>query len=222
MEILFEDNHLIIVNKKSGELVQADNTEAIALEDVLKKYIKEKYEKPGDVFLNAAHRLDRPTSGIVIFARTSKALARMNELFKTREVKKTYWAVTKNKPEKEHAHLVHYLVKNEKQNKSYASKEKKPNSVEAKLSYDVIGKSDNYFLLEINLETGRHHQIRSQLTAIGCPIKGDLKYGSARSNPDGSIHLHARRVEFIHPVSLEKMILIAPVPNDPLWKSLEK
>jgi 23S rRNA pseudouridine1911/1915/1917 synthase len=146
----------------------------------------------------------------------------MNELFKTREVKKTYWAVTKNKPEKEHAHLVHWLVKNEKQNKSYASLEKKPNSVEAKLSYDLIAKSDNYFLLEVNLETGRHHQIRSQLTAIGCPIKGDLKYGSARSNPDGSIHLHARKVEFIHPVSLEKISLIAPVPNESLWKSLEK
>ncbi|MBN1463245.1 MAG: RluA family pseudouridine synthase [Paludibacteraceae bacterium] len=220
--ILYEDNHLIAINKTCSDLVQGDKTGDNTLPDRIKAYLKDKYNKPGNVFCGVTHRLDRPTSGVVIFAKTSKALARLNELFKTHEVKKTYWAIVKETPQQAAATLKHYLVRNEQQNKSYAYDLPRVDAKEAVLSYTTLAKSDNYCLLEVNLETGRHHQIRCQLAKIGCPIKGDLKYGFARSNPDGGISLHARKIEFIHPVSKEKIIITAPVPKNNLWKAFEK
>jgi len=219
MTVLYEDNHLIAVNKSSSEIVQGDKTGDEPLSETIKKYIKEKYNKPGDVYLGVTHRLDRPVSGVVLFARTSKALTRLNEMFKTQQVKKTYWAIVKNKPANPEGRLEHYLVRNEKQNKSYAHDKIVPNAKKAALKYKLIGQSDTFFLLEIELETGRHHQIRCQLAKMGCPIKGDLKYGFPRSNPNGGISLHARSVEFIHPVSKELIRITAPVPEDEkLWK----
>lgn len=221
MTVLYEDNHIIIVNKTCSEIVQGDKTGDTPLSETVKQYLKHKYNKPGNVFCGVTHRLDRPTSGIVIFAKTSKALARLNEMFKNKEIKKTYWAITKNMPDKEETILIHYLIRNEKQNKSYASDIEKTNSKKAILHYKLIARSENYNLLEIDLQTGRHHQIRCQLAKIGCPIKGDLKYGAERSNPDGGISLHARRVEFIHPVSKLPIDVLAPVPSDRLWQDLE-
>ena len=219
MEVIYEDNHIIIVNKQSGEIVQGDKTGDRPLSDIVKDYIKERYAKPGAVFLGVVHRLDRPVSGLVVFARTSKALARLNKMFAEGEVHKTYWAIVKNTPREPEGTLTHWLVRNEKQNKSYAYDTKKPNAKKAILKYRVIGHSDNYTLLEVQLMTGRHHQIRCQLAAMGYPIKGDLKYGAPRSNPDGSISLMARRVEFIHPVSKEPIVAEAPLPDDTLWQS---
>lgn len=201
MKVIYEDNHIIVVYKEYGEIVQGDKTGDTPLSEKVKQYIKENYAKPGEVFLGVVHRLDRPVSGLVVFARTSKALARLNKMFANGEVHKTYWAITKNVPQEKSGTLVHWLVRNEKQNKSYAYDSEKPNSKRAELNYRVIGKSDNYYLVEIDLKTGRHHQIRCQLAKIGCPIKGDLKYGAKRSNPDGSISLQAHRIQFIHPVS---------------------
>lgn len=221
-QILFEDNHIIIINKKAGQLVQGDKTGDISLLDEVKSYIKLKYSKPGNVFAGLVHRIDRPTSGIVIFAKTSKALTRLTEMIKKREIKKTYWAVVKKNEIPETQRLVHYLKKNEKNNKAiiFNISSVQSGSKEAILTYKIIKKSDHYLLLEIDLETGRHHQIRAQLSAIKCPIKGDLKYGADRSNSDGSIHLLARKIEFIHPIKKEKIVLEAPVPeNDNLWKS---
>ncbi len=220
MEVVYEDNHIIIVNKQSGEIVQGDKTGDRPLSDIVKDYIKEKYQKPGAVFLGVVHRLDRPVSGLVVFARTSKALTRLNKMFAESEVHKTYWAIVKNPPQASEGTLEHWLVRNEKQNKSYAYNQEKPNAKKAILKYKVIGHSDNYTLLEVQLMTGRHHQIRCQLAAMGCPIKGDLKYGAPRSNPDGSISLMSRRVEFIHPVSKETIIAEAPFPKDPLWQGM--
>ena len=220
MEVIYEDNHIIIVNKQSGEIVQGDKTGDRPLSDIVKDYVKAKYQKPGAVFLGVAHRLDRPVSGLVVFARTSKALTRMNKMFAEGEVHKTYWAIVKNAPREAEGTLEHWLVRNEKQNKSYAYDKEKPNTKKAVLKYRIIGHSDNYTLLEVRLLTGRHHQIRCQLAAMGCPIKGDLKYGAPRSNPDGSISLMARRVEFVHPVSKETIIAEAPIPDEPLWKAM--
>lgn len=220
LQILHEDNHIIVVNKRVGDIVQGDKTGDKPLSDVVKEYIKEKYNKPGDVFLGVVHRLDRPTTGIVVFAKTSKALTRLNEMFSNRETQKTYWAVVKNQPPKTEDILVHFLKRNPKNNTSKAHVKEVPESKKASLDYKIIKKLDNYFVLEINLHTGRHHQIRSQLSAIGCPIKGDLKYGFDRSNQDGGIHLHARKLVFIHPVTKEKIEIIAPVPNDVIWKSV--
>ncbi len=220
LQILHEDNHIIVVNKRVGDIVQGDKTGDKPLNEVVKEYIKDKYNKPGEVFLGVVHRLDRPTTGIVVFSRTSKALARLNESFSNRETKKTYWAVVKNQPPKTEDTLVHFLKRNPKNNTSKAHLKEIPESKKAILDYKIIKKLDNYFVLEINLHTGRHHQIRSQLSAIGCPIKGDLKYGFDRSNPDGGIHLHARKLVFTHPVSKEIIIFIAPTPNDPIWNSI--
>lgn len=223
MTVLYEDNHIIAVNKTCSEIVQGDKTGDEPLSETIKKYLKEKYNKPGDVFLGVTHRLDRPVSGVVLFAKTSKALARLNEMFKTQEIKKTYWAIVKEKPEEQSGRLEHYLVRNEKQNKSAAHIKPVPNAKKAALSYNMIAHSDNYYLLEIQLETGRHHQIRCQLAKMGCPIKGDLKYGFARSNPNGGISLHARTIEFTHPVSKELVKITAPVPpDDKLWLTMEK
>lgn len=222
MQIIHEDNHLIIINKACSEIVQGDKTGDITLIDKLKAYIKEKYHKPGDVFLGLVHRIDRPTSGIVIFARTSKALTRMNDLFKNKEIKKVYWAVVDKLPPENEATLVHYLKKNTKQNKSYAFDTQKADTKRASLSYRLIAKSNRYYLLEIELHTGRHHQIRAQLAKIGCHVKGDLKYGFPRSNPNAGIHLHARSVEFIHPVSKEKLSIAANPPDDVLWNEFVK
>ncbi len=219
IQILFEDNHIIIVNKRVGDIVQGDKTGDIPLSDVVKEYIKKKYQKPGNVFLGTVHRIDRPTSGIVIFARTSKALERLNEMLRDKKIEKTYWAVVKNTPPKEVDTLTHYLKKNPKNNKSTAFVTATDGSKKAVLHYQILKKLDNYFLLEINLETGRHHQIRCQLASIGCPIKGDLKYGFPRSNADGGIHLHARKIEFIHPVSQEKIQITASLPEDTVWNS---
>ena len=219
MEVVYEDNHIIIVNKQSGEIVQGDKTGDRPLSDIVKDYIKEKYQKPGAVFLGVVHRLDRPVSGLVVFARTSKALTRLNKMFAEGEVHKTYWALVKNAPQKTEDTLTHWLVRNEKQNKSYAYATEKPNAKKAILKYRLIGKSDNYSLLEVQLMTGRHHQIRCQLAAMGCPIKGDLKYGAPRSNPDGSISLLSHSVAFIHPVSKERITVEAPLPDDPLWQA---
>ena len=221
MTVVYEDNHIIVVNKTASEIVQADKTGDTPLSETVKQYLKEKYQKPGNVFLGVTHRLDRPVSGLVIFAKTSKALTRLNEMFRAGEVKKTYWAVVKNAPKESEGELVHFLVRNEKQNKSYAYDKEVPNSKKAVLDYRLIGRSENYYLLEVDLKTGRHHQIRCQLAKMGCPIKGDLKYGSPRSNPDGSICLHARRVRFVHPVSKELIELKAPLPEGNLWKKFE-
>jgi 23S rRNA pseudouridine1911/1915/1917 synthase len=220
LQILHEDNHIIVVNKRVGDIVQGDKTGDKPLSEVVKEYIKEKYNKPGEVFLGVVHRLDRPTTGIVVFAKTSKALSRLNELFSNRETQKTYWAVVKNKPPKNEDNLIHFLKRNEKNNTSKAHLKEVPDSKKASLDYKIIATLNNYFVLEINLHTGRHHQIRAQLTAIGCPIKGDLKYGFDRSNPDGGIHLHARKLVFIHPVSKENIVLIAPTPSDAIWNSI--
>lgn len=217
LQILHEDNHLLVINKRVGDIVQGDKTGDKPLSDIVKEYLKEKYNKPGEVFLGVVHRLDRPTTGIVVFARTSKALSRMNELFSSRETQKTYWAVVKNKPPKQQDTLTHYLKRNPQNNTSKAYDKEIPDSKKAILEYSVIRELNHYYALEIKLFTGRHHQIRAQLAAIGCSIKGDLKYGADRSNPDGGIHLHARQLEFIHPVSKEKLLLTAPVPDDTVW-----
>ncbi|HOT64180.1 MAG TPA: RNA pseudouridine synthase [Dysgonamonadaceae bacterium] len=221
MDVLYEDNHLIIVNKAPSEIVQGDKTGDKPLSELIKEYLKEKYHKPGNVFCGVTHRLDRPTSGVVVFAKTSKALSRLNEMFRNGEVDKTYWAIVKNRPPKDEDTLIHYLIKNEKTNKSTAYDSEKPNTKKAILHYKLIAVSQKYFLLEVDLETGRHHQIRCQLAKIGCSIKGDLKYGAERSNPDGSISLHARTISFVHPVSKQQIHVVAPVPNDTLWKTLE-
>jgi 23S rRNA pseudouridine1911/1915/1917 synthase len=220
LQILHEDNHIIVVNKRVGDIVQGDKTGDKPLSDVVKEYIKDKFNKPGEVFLGVVHRLDRPTTGIVVFARTSKALTRLNDLFKNRETQKTYWAVVKNRPPQDTATLVHYLKRNEKNNTSKAYTKEVPDSKKASLEYKIIKHLNNYYALEIDLHTGRHHQIRAQLAAIGCPIKGDLKYGFDRSNPDGGIHLHARKLVFVHPVSKENLEIVAPVPDDPVWKAI--
>jgi 23S rRNA pseudouridine1911/1915/1917 synthase len=220
LQVLHEDNHLIVINKRVGDIVQGDKTGDKALSEVVKEYIKDKYNKPGEVFLGVVHRLDRPTTGIVVFARTSKALTRMNELFSSRETQKTYWAVVKNKPSKNEDTLVHYIKRNEKNNTSKAHLKEVPDSKLARLDYKIIKELDNYFGLEILLYTGRHHQIRAQLSAIGSPIKGDLKYGFDRSNPDGGIHLHARKLVFIHPVSKVEIAIVAPTPDEVIWKAI--
>ncbi len=221
MTVLYEDNHLIAVNKTCSEIVQGDKTGDEPLSETIKKYLKEKYNKPGEVFVGVTHRLDRPVSGVVLFAKTSKALSRLNEMFKNQEIKKTYWAIVKNKPEVLEGRLEHFLVRNEKQNKSTAHINMVPNAKKAALSYRTIATSDTYFLLEVQLETGRHHQIRCQLAKMGCPIKGDLKYGFARSNPNAGISLHARRISFTHPVSKANIDITAPLPaDDKLWKIL--
>ena len=220
MTVVYEDNHIITVNKTASEIVQGDKTGDVPLSETVKQYLKEKYHKPGNVFTVVTHRLARPVSGLVVFAKTSKALSRLNEMFKNSEVKKTYWAIVKQTPAETEGELVNYLVRNEKQNKSYAYDTEKPGSKKAILHYRLIARSDNYSLLEVDLKTGRHHQIRCQLAKMGCPIKGDLKYGFPRSNPDGSICLHARRVRFVHPVSKELIDVVAPVPSDNLWRSL--
>ena len=221
LQILHEDNHIIVINKRVGDIVQGDKTGDKPLSEVVKEYIKDKYNKPGEVFLGVVHRLDRPTTGIVVFARTSKALTRLNELFKNRETQKTYWAIVKNKPQKPEDKLVHFLKRNEKNNTSKAHTNEVPESNLASLDYRIIKELTHYFALEINLHTGRHHQIRAQLSAIGSPIKGDLKYGFDRSNPDGGIHLHARQLVFVHPVSKENIIVIASVPEDAVWNALK-
>lgn len=220
MQIVYEDNHIIIVNKESGEIVQGDKTGDRPLSDMVKDYLKEKYNKPGEVFLGVVHRLDRPVSGLVVFARTSKALERLNRMFANGEVHKTYWAITKNRPQNVSGRLEHWLTRNEAQNKSHASVRQRPHSKHAVLDYKVIGASANYTLIEVSLLTGRHHQIRCQLAAIGCPIKGDLKYGAQRSNPDGSISLLAHHVAFEHPVSHKQISVVAPVPKDNLWREI--
>ena len=220
--ILYEDNHLIIINKNPSEIVQGDKTGDIPLSETVKGYLKKKYKKQGNVYLGVIHRIDRPVSGCVIFAKTDKALSRMNKLIQESEIKKIYWAVVKNKPPKETERLTHFLVKNEKQNKSYAVKADVKNALKAEMEYKLIASSDNYFLLEIQIFTGRHHQIRAQLSEIGCPIKGDLKYGFPRSNQDASIHLHARNVEFVHPVSKEKISVNAPLPKDAIWSYFQQ
>lgn len=220
--VLYEDNHFIAINKCSSEIVQGDKTGDAPMSDDIKKFLKEKYDKPGNVFCGVIHRIDRPVSGVVLFAKTSKGLSRMNEKFSTRDVKKTYWAIVKNRPEKTEGELVHYLIKDEKKNKSSAHKTEIKNSKLSKLHYKIIAESDRYFLLEIDPHTGRHHQIRSQLAAMGCPIKGDLKYGFDRSNPDGSISLHARKLTFIHPINESQMEIIAKVPDEKLWKAFEE
>lgn len=221
MTVVYEDNHIVVVNKTSSEIVQGDKTGDTPLSEMVKQYLKEKYNKPGNVFIGVTHRLDRPVSGLVVFAKTSKALPRLNEMFRNGEVKKTYWAIVKECPKETEGELVHYLVRNEKQNKSYAYDKEVKNSKKAVLHYKLIGHSQNYYLLEVDLKTGRHHQIRCQLAKMGCPIKGDLKYGSPRSNPDGSICLHARTVQFVHPVSKEMIRLTAPIPEGNLWNGFE-
>lgn len=217
LQVLYEDNHLIVVNKRPGDIVQGDKTGDEPLSEVVKAYLKHKYNKPGKVYLGVVHRLDRPTSGIVVFARTSKALPRLNNLFKDKDVRKVYWAVVKNPPPKERDSLIHFLQRNPRQNKSYAHLKEVPESKRAVLDYEVLKKLNSLYLLEVHLHTGRHHQIRAQLTAVGCPIKGDLKYGFDRSNKDGSIHLHSRELSFVHPVKNEEMHFMAPPPEDPVW-----
>lgn len=220
LQILHEDNHLIVVNKRVGDIVQGDKTGDKPLSEIVKEYIKEKYNKPGEVFLGVVHRLDRPTTGIIVFARTSKALSRMNELFSNRETQKTYWAIVKNRPATSPSKLVHYLKRNEKNNTSKAHSKEVPDSKLASLEYQIIKELNNYTALEIQLHTGRHHQIRAQLSAIGSPIKGDLKYGFDRSNPDGGIHLHARKLSFTLPVSKEAITILAPTPDDVIWNAI--
>ena len=221
MVVLYEDNHIIAVNKTCNEIVQGDKTGDTPLSELVKAYIKEKYNKPGEVFLGVTHRLDRPTSGVVLFARTSKALTRLNEMFKSHEqIKKTYWAIVQGAPKQPEARLENYLIRNEAQNKSYIAKPGTKDAKQAVLTYRTLAKGEHYTLLEVNLETGRHHQIRCQLAAIGCPVKGDLKYGAKRSNPDGGICLHAKQIEFIHPVSKQPICITAPIPEDSLWQQL--
>ena len=219
LDILFEDNHLIIINKKPGDIVQKDKTNDISLLEIVKEYLKRKYNKPGNVYLGLIHRIDRPTSGLVMFAKTSKALSRMNNMLKGKMIVKTYWAITKNKPEKKSSQLVHWLKKNEKKNKSTHFSRETKNAKKAILDYTIIKELENYFLLEIIMRSGRHHQIRCQLQAIGCPIKGDLKYGAKRSNSDGSIDLHAKHLKFIHPVTKKEINLNAPVRENKIWQS---
>ena len=217
LQILHEDNHMVVINKRAGDIVQGDKTGDIPLNEIVKRYIKDKYSKPGNVYLGTVHRLDRPTTGAVIFAKTSKALTRLNKMLFDKHITKTYWALVKNKPEKKQDTLIHWLKKNPKNNKSSAYSKEINDSKKAILHYEILKKLDNYYLLEINLETGRHHQIRSQLASIGCPIKGDLKYGFDRSNKDASISLHARKIEFSHPVTKEKLNITAPMPKDVIW-----
>lgn len=217
MQVLYEDNHIIIVYKQSGEIVQGDKTGDKPLSETIKEWIKQKYAKPGNVFLGIVHRLDRPVSGIVVFAKTSKALSRLNNMFRNGEVRKTYWAMVQTAPNMPEATLTNWLVRNEKQNKSYVYNNEMPNAKQAILKYKTIGQTEHYTLLEVNLLTGRHHQIRCQLAAIGCPIKGDLKYGARRSNPDGSISLLSHKVEFIHPVSKQKIVVVSPLPTEKVW-----
>lgn len=221
MTVIYEDNHIIVVNKTASEIVQGDKTGDTPLSETVKQYLKEKYNKPGNVFLGVTHRLDRPVSGLVVFAKTSKALSRLNDMFRNGEVKKTYWAIVRNRPQELEGELTNWLVRNEKQNKSYAYDKEVKDSKKAVLCYKTIGHSQNYHLLEVDLKTGRHHQIRCQLAKMGCPIKGDLKYGSPRSNPDGSICLHARRIAFVHPVSKESIEIEAPVPSGNLWNGFD-
>lgn len=220
LQVLHEDNHIIVVNKRVGDIVQGDKTGDKPLSEVVKEYLKDKYNKPGEVFLGVVHRLDRPTTGIVVFARTSKALPRLNELFKNRETQKTYWAIVKNKPAHAQDKLLHFIKRNEKNNTSKAHIKEVPDSKLASLDYTVFKELNNYFALEINLHTGRHHQIRAQLSAIGSPIKGDLKYGFDRSNTDGGIHLHARKLVFVHPVTKDLLSITAAVPNEVIWNAL--
>lgn len=220
MKVVYEDNHIIIVNKCSGEIVQGDKTGDKPLSDTVKEYIKQKYNKPGNVFLGVVHRLDRPVSGLVVFAKTSKALSRLNDMFRTGDVHKTYWAVVKRRDIATEGTLTDWLTRNERQNKSYAHEREVPGAKKAVLKYKVRAVADNYMLIEVTLLTGRHHQIRCQLSHMGCPIKGDLKYGAPRSNPDGSISLLSRRVEFVHPVSKENIVAYADVPDDRLWNDL--
>jgi len=222
LQVLYEDNHLIAVNKRPGDIVQGDKTGDEPLSELVKRYIGSKYQKPGAVFLGTIHRIDRPVSGVVLFARTSKALERMNEQFRSREVQKTYWAVTQQIPNPVEGKLVHYLVKKESLNKSFASLQETQGSSRCELDYRVLASTERYTLVQVLPLTGRHHQIRVQLSAIGCPIKGDLKYGAKRSNPDGSIHLHARKLEFLHPVTKDPISIEAKVPKDNLWEDLEK
>jgi 23S rRNA pseudouridine1911/1915/1917 synthase len=219
LQVLFEDNHIIIVNKRSGDITQGDKTGDKPLSDVVKEYVKKKYNKAGNVFLGVVHRLDRPTSGIIIFARTSKSLERLNKMLRDKKISKTYWAVVKEYPKKEKDTLISFLKKNPKNNKSSVYAKEIKDSKKAILHYNVIKKLDNYSLLEIDLETGRHHQIRAQLSSIGFPIKGDLKYGFDRSNKDGSIHLHARKIVFIHPVTKDEISVIAPTPKEVIWNA---
>lgn len=221
MNVLYEDNHIIIINKAAGEIVQGDKTGDKSLCDTMKQYIKEKYAKPGNVFVGLPHRLDRPVSGVVVFAKTSKALERLNGMFRDGNVKKIYWAITKGKPLKAEGEISSWILRNEKMNKSFSYPKEVKGSKHALLSYTLKAASQNYNLIEVELKTGRHHQIRCQLASIGCPIKGDLKYGAQRSNPDGSISLHARYIEFIHPVSKQLIQVTAPVPADRLWQSFE-
>ena len=221
-EILYEDNHIIAINKQVSDIVQGDKTGDEPLTDKVKSYIKKKYNKPGQVFLGLPHRLDRPTSGLVLLARTSKALVRLNKMFQDKEIRKIYWAIVENAPTEKKGSLEHYISKNEKQNKSYVFDEQKPQSKKAILLYRQLAESDRYTLLEIELKTGRHHQMRAQLSKIGSVIKGDLKYGARRSNPDKGICLHARKIQFVHPVKRENITLVAPVPNTPLWQYFEK
>lgn len=222
MQVLYEDNHIIVVYKESGEIVQGDKTGDKPLSETIKAWIKEKYAKPGNVFLGVVHRLDRPVSGLVVFAKTSKALSRLNDMFRKGEVKKTYWAMVQTPPAEPEGMLTNWLVRNEKQNKSYAYDHEVPNAKKAILKYKTVGQTEHYTLLEVNLLTGRHHQIRCQLSAIGCPIKGDLKYGARRSNPDGSISLLSRTVEFIHPVSKENISVVSPLPAEKVWDNFRK
>ena len=222
MNVLYEDNHIIVVNKAAGEIVQGDKTGDKPLSDIVKEYLKKKHNKPGNVFCGVTHRLDRPTSGALVFAKTSKSLSRLNEMFRNDKVEKKYWAIVKDQPPLHEDNLTHWLIKNEKNNKSTAFDIQKPNTRKAVLHYKLIALSEKYNLLEVEMETGRHHQIRVQLSKIGCPIKGDVKYGAKRSNPDGSISLHARSISFIHPVSKEHINITAPVPEDNLWKAFEE
>ena len=222
MTIVYEDNHIIVVNKTASEIVQGDKTGDEPLSERLKSYLKVKYNKPGNVFIGVTHRLDRPVSGLVVFAKTSKALSRLNAMFQTKEVKKTYWAIVTAAPPQEEGELMHYLVRNEKQNKSYAYDRERPESKRAILHYRLLAHSERYWLLEVDLQTGRHHQIRCQLAKMGCPNKGDLKYGAPRSNPDTSICLHARQIRFIHPVSKEMINLTAPLPDGNLWAAFKQ
>jgi 23S rRNA pseudouridine1911/1915/1917 synthase len=222
IEVLYEDNHIIAVNKRPSDIVQGDKTGDTPLSEFVKQYIKEKYNKPGEVFVGTVHRIDRPVSGIVLFAKTSKALARLNQMFQTKDIQKTYWAVVKNKPQNIKGKLIHYLKKNEAKNMSRAYEKEQQGALRSELDYELILSLDNYHLLEITPHTGRHHQIRVQLSTIKCPIKGDIKYGFDRTNKDASIHLHARKIEFIHPVKKELITIIAPPPNDSIWNEIIK